>query len=324
MLGLFLFLPLRSFSNIFLMTESVPFSRDSAFSFFDSAGIFLPSAPFPLGARRTVDGRTQSIEEFRSLQIENSSTVFLFPNTKRFNLSYWRIPLNLCPAPSYLLNADFHITSRTSFYSSSDLCFFADPNGIGYFIIVTTQSTRRLTIQFYVNNSNRPHSECLSECPNCVVTCSSPFDQPFFLRIGGSANETLSLAIEYSIRYTEETKNGCFVSQIPTAVIAGEDSAVLQPQNYCVTLQQQTMKCAVKVGALAAVVVSIAMLCQHLGLWDFGGWVAIPRAVEAADLMRGTISVEFDLKNTTTPFLFESGSDSSSLSDPVDGPVFVR
>jgi hypothetical protein len=94
-------------SQILFVSESVPLPSDSNFAFANSTGIFLPSDPFPIGARQTINGVNQSIEEFRSLQIENSSTIFQFPATKQFMLSYWRIPSNLCPSPSYLVNADF-------------------------------------------------------------------------------------------------------------------------------------------------------------------------------------------------------------------------
>jgi hypothetical protein len=280
--------------------------------------VFLPSAPFPLGARHTINGKNQSIEEFRSLQIENSSTVFLFPGTKHFNLSYWRIPLNLCPSPSYLLNADFHITSRTTFYPTADLCFFVDPKGIGHLIKIVTRSARALDIQFYVNNSNEPHYECASVCPNRTVTCSSPFDQPFFVRIGGVGATFFSLEIEYSIIYSTDTPKGCFVSQIPTVLLAGEDSPILQPQNYCVTLQQQTKKVTVRFGALAMIIFLIAALSQWLGYWEFSRWTEMPDDVHLADRQHGTISVDstFDPGRLFTgTFMLESSSASSSPSD---------
>jgi hypothetical protein len=323
--ALILFFPFRCCCEILLITKPVPLTHGSHFSFKNSAGVFLPSAPFPLGAHHTVDGRNESIEEFRSLQIDNSSTVFQFPNTKHFNLTYWSIPANLCPAPSYLLNADFHITSRTTFRSLTDLCFFVDPKGIGHLITVVVKSNRLLNIQFYVNNSNQPVYECVSKCPNCQLTCSSPFDQPFFLRITGAINDSLSLEIKYSIRYPSETRNGCFVSQIPSAMIAAEDSSVLQPQNYCVTLHQEMVRSTVKISALAVIALSIALLYQHLGYWDFRGWAAMPSAVECQDRIHGTMSIEFDLKGNgpVMPFIFQQESDSSSLTDPDDG-LFVR
>jgi hypothetical protein len=38
----------------------------------------------------------------------------------------------------FLLNADFHITSRTSFYSPTDLCFTSDPRAVGELLTVAT------------------------------------------------------------------------------------------------------------------------------------------------------------------------------------------
>jgi hypothetical protein len=276
----FLFLPFRGCCEILLITKTVLFTRGSNFTIVNSTGVFLPSIPFPLGARQTFNGTNQSIEEFRSLQIENSSTVFQFPNAKRFALTYWRIPPNLCPAPSYLLNADFHITSRSLFQSSSDLCFFVDPRGIGYLITVVTSSVHILTIQFYVNHSNNPHYECVSVCPKCPLICPSPFDQPFFVRIPGVANCSLSLHIECSIRHPADQKNGCFVSRIPTALLTGEDSLLLQPQNSCISLPQRQMRSIVKIAAIVTFALSIAILGHRLGYWDFSGWTDLPHGVE--------------------------------------------
>jgi hypothetical protein len=290
--------------------------------------VFLPSAPFPLGARHTINGQNQSIEEFRSLQIENSSTVFQFPDTKRFNLSYWRMPLNLCPSPSYLLNADFHITSRTTFYPAGDLCFFVDPKGIGHLIKFVTRSARTFDIQFYVNNSNDPHYECASVCPNQTLTCSSPFDQPFFVRIGGVAATFLSLEIDYSVTYSADPQKGCFVSQIPTTLLAGEDSPILQPQNYCVTLQQQTTRLVVRLAAIATILVAVAATYQWTGYWDFSRWTQMPGDVPFADRMHGTYSVESTFEASRRPLfmgasMLGSDSGSSSPSDSLSDPLGV-
>jgi hypothetical protein len=318
------FLLLRSLCQVLLLTEPVPSARGSRFAFPNSTGIFLPSSPFPLGARQTVNGRNQSIEEFRSLQIENSSTVFQFPATKRFDLACWRIPSAFCPAPSFLLNADFHIFSRTSFYSAADLCFFADPRGLGYRLSITATSPHIISIQFFVNNSNHPYYECASLYPNQTFTCSSPFVEPFFVRIEGAGGANLALEIEYTVRYSEETTNGCFVSQIPTTFLAAEDSPVLQPQNFCVTLQQQTMRIAVKLSALVAILLATAVMCQWLGYWDFRGWTAVPGGVQCPDMLHGTVSVEFDALRLLgpTPFLLQPDSDSSPLSDLGDDRPF--
>jgi hypothetical protein len=139
------------------------------------------------------------------------------------------------------------------------------------------------------------------------------------MKIGGANGTHIDVEIEYTVRYASETNNGCFVSQIPTPSLAGEDSPILQPQNFCVTLQQQTMRVAVKLSALVAIVVAIAVLWQWLGYWDFRGWMTVPGGVEFPGTLHGTVSVEFDsLRSLATPFLLQQDSDSSPLSDMDD------
>jgi hypothetical protein len=185
-------------------------------------------------------------------------------------------------------------------------------------ITVVTRSARTLDIQFYVNNSVDPHYGCASLCPNRTLTCTCPFDQPFFVRIGGAASASLFLEIEYSVMYGATTRNGCFVSQIPTSLLADEDSAILQPQNYCTTMQQHRMRLLVRVVAVAAIVVAVAVLLQWLGYWDFGRWAAVPGDVPASDRGLGGYSVESTFEAARQPaFMLCSSSESSTLSDTI-------
>jgi hypothetical protein len=277
-------------SRIVLMSEPVPLSTSCHFAFANSTGIFLPSDPFPLGARHTVNGRNQSIEEFRSLQIENATTSFQFPETKRFLLAYWRLPVNLCPSPSFLLTADFHITSRTILAPGSDLCLFVDPSGLGHLIAIAARSSSQITVQYFVNNSSISHYECKS-LPNMTLRCSSPFDQPFFARIGGIADAVVDLQIDYSIAYSADRQNGCFISQIPTTFLGGEESSMLQPQNYCVTKAQENIRLAVKCAAVGTVVCMIAVMMQWLGHFNFCEWRNMPGNVRFV-MFHGSISFD--------------------------------
>jgi hypothetical protein len=162
---------------------------------------------------------------------------------------------------SLLLSADFHITSQTTFSPVADVCFFVNPIAIGHLMSIATLSSRRLLVQFFVNNSNVPHYEC-SSFPNQTLRCSSRCDQSFFRRISRVAGAPLSLEIDCAITYTADPTNRCLISQIPTAVMAVEDSVILQPQNFCVTRAPVNVKFVVKCRILLSMVVCITGLGQ--------------------------------------------------------------
>jgi hypothetical protein len=310
-------------SRIVLMTDRVPFSTGRDFRFANSTAVFLPSDPFPLGTRHTADGRNQSIEEFRSLQIENMTTAFQFPETKSFWLAHWRLPANLCPSPSFLLTTDFHITSRTTFAPVTDFCLFVDPHAVGHLIAITARSSRQTTVQYFVNNSNVSNYECKSP-PNATLRCSSPFDQPFFVRIGGIAQTVLDLEIDYSIAYAAERQNDCFVSQIPTIFLRGEDSAMFQPQNYCATKVQENIRLAVKCAAVATVVCMIAVLMQWMGHFNFCGWMKMPRNVRGV-MFRGSVSFDASVNEAEVAlFGLLPSSTSESESSELSASRWVR
>jgi hypothetical protein len=136
------------------------------------------------------------------------------------------------------------------------------------------------------------------------------------VRIAGVASASLFLEIEYSIMYPAAKKNGCFISQIPTALLADEDSAILQPQNYCTTMQQRSMRLLVRISAIAAIAVAVAVLLQWLGYWDFCRWVDVPGDVSAGDRGAGGNSVESTFEAARQPaFMLCSDSESSTLTD---------
>jgi hypothetical protein len=318
-----LFFPVLCFARVLLVTERIPLSRDRNFAFTNSTGVFLPSIPFPLGARQRVNGQDLSIEELHSLRIDNTTTELHFPDTAHLDLAYWRIPPLLCPSSSYVLHADFHITSRSSLLPPSDLCFFVDPRGAGHVITIVTQSAEPVRIQFYVNNSIMPYYECEGLRPNQRLRCSSPFDQPFFARITGAPARALSLQIEYSVTYRSEAANGCRLAPIP-AVTVTEDAPDLHSQNQCVSLVQETLHLVLKCAALATVLFMIAVFFQRLGYWNFCEWMKMPGDVPIVKAGIGSVAVETSITATRMAvfdvgsFLSDGYSESSELSAPIE------
>jgi hypothetical protein len=314
-----MFFTLLCFARVVLQKETIPLSHESNFAFANSTGVFLPSIPFPSGARQRVNGQDLSIEEFHSLRIDNTTTEFHFPDTAHLDLAYWRIPPLLCPSHSYVLHADFHITSRSSLLPSADLCFFVDPRCVGHVITIATHSAAPVRIQFYVNNSIIPYYECEGQRPNQTLRCSSPFDQPFFARITGGAR---SLQIEYSVTYRAEAANGCRLAPIPNLAVSG-DSPDLHSQNQCVTLTQETLHLALKAAALVTVLFMIAVFFQRLGYWNFCEWMKMPGDVPVVKAGFGSVAVETPI-TATRMAVFQVGSflsdesESSELSEPIE------
>jgi hypothetical protein len=194
------------------------------------------------------------------------------------------------------------------------MCFFVDPKGIGHLIAVATRSSRPLTIQFFVNKSKTPHYEC-SSFPNQTIRCSSPFDQPFFVRISGVAEALLDLEIEYSVTYDAESKAGCFVSTIPTAFLTGS-SSIFQSHNYCVTRMQETVRLVVKVSALTAIILMVAVIFQWLGYWNFCEWMKMPGEMPVP-VVHGSISFDGRAPRMGSfGLMVSTDSESSELSSP--------
>jgi hypothetical protein len=137
------------------------------------------------------------------------------------------------------------------------------------------------------------------------------------MKIGGVWGTYFRLEIDYTVRYSTRTRNGCLLSQIPTPSLAAEDSPILQPQNFCVTLQQHTMRFVVKFSALAAILLATAVLSPWLGYWDFRGWRTVPGGVECPGMVPGNVSVEFDGLQLlgAMPFLLQRDYGATPLSD---------
>jgi hypothetical protein len=307
---------------IILTTETLPLPSGANFQFTNSTGIFIPSIPFPAGALQRLDGQSHSIEELHSLRIENASAEFHFPEAAELSLSYWRIPSFLCPSPSYLLNAEFHITSRTTFSPTADICVFVDPRGIGHFLTILTKSAKPIQIQFYVNNSIIPYYECEGIRAQQKLRCSSPFDQPFFARIVSPPGNSLALEIEYSVAYGSDLANGCQLSRIPTTFAVSGEPPDPQLQIQCVTLMQEAVHLVLKFGALGTILFMVAVLFQRLGYWNFCEWVKMPGGPRVVKAAQGMVAVESSMTTNRMAvfglsFIDGDDSDSSDLSEPL-------
>ena len=282
------------------------------------ASVFLLERAFPAGSSLW-DSRTETeLAGMSAFHADGANIRISVPLGSNLMYHRWQVPKDLCPAPAFLLFAEYKLIATAKFRSDTPVCFFVDPRSIGHMASVTVTARNPGTeIQYFVSKTDAPDLECQSWMVSESVNCFVPYAKPFFVRVGHIEEQDVELKIEYSAIYdssAERVPTGCGIEKIPSNM--GGSELELNAVNVCMSLRMQTIVVAVKCAVVLCVLVLIGASAHLMGYGNFKHWLTLSSEVPLKNIREGCTTAACS-EAQPTKFSLASSSFSSDLSEDI-------
>ena len=300
------------YSGAFGGAEPFSFSNETM------ASVFLLERPFPAGSTLRDSQTETDLTGMSAFQADGANIRISVPLGSNLMYHRWQVPRDLCPAPAFLLFAEYKLMATARFTSESPVCFFVDPRSIGHMASVTVTARNPGTeIQYYVSKTDAPDLECQSWLVGESLNCFVPYAKPFFVRVGHIEGQDVELKIEYSAIYdsqAERVATGCGIEKIPSNM--GGSGLELNAVNVCTSLRMQTIVVAVKCAVVLCVLVFIGVAAHVMGYGNFKHWLTLSSEVPLKSI-REVCPEAACREAQPTKFSLASSSFSSDLSEDI-------